>query len=284
MSIQYGRIGKQQLSAFLPLLPENQQELLRERDVYAAGAVKDGYACGVLLFRANSLTADMLHLAVAEPYRRQGIANGLIDCLCESAWQTGTAVLATFAAADRSEPICRLLTRRGDFTIVESEDYICRIPCDTLTSVPLHAAPPAGSRIEPFYKLPEGAQHSFLSHLREENAEFVRGLQEERRQMLEPLCLCVTGHGTVQAAVFCQNQEGSVLLSFAYARSGHSAALVSLVSRLRELLTMAAAKVPYLYIAAVTPESRKLVEKLLPQREIVEHFYTAGWDMNTMGG
>ena len=283
MLIQYGLIAKNQMEAFLPLLPEGRQ-ILNSPDVFAVGAVKDGRACGILVFRADEMTADILHLAVSEAFRRQGIANSLIDFLCKSVWETGTAVLCSFSADDRDAPLCRLLTKRGDFTLAETEDYICRFPCKDLAAVNLSAVPPAGSRIQAFYKLPPDMRSSFFSHLKGDNAGFARGLHEDRARMLEPLCLCAVEQGAVQAAIFCQNQEGSVLLSFVYARPGHVRSLMALTGRLRELLLKAADKVPYLYIAAVTQESRKLVERLLPEREITGRFYTACWDMNTMGG
>ena len=282
MSIQYGRIAPQHFDAFRPLLPE--EFSLQAPHTYAAGAVQDGVACGVLVFRADELTADILWLAVAETHRRQGIATGLIDFLCRSAWETGTALLCTFAAPNRDAPLCRLLTRRGDFTVTETEDYICRFPCRELADIKLPAVPADGCQMEPFYQLPEHARRAFFTPLKEDNAAFAHGLQEEEAQMLAPLCLCMTEHGAVQAAIFCQNQDGNVLLRFAWASPGHPYALAALTGRLRELLVKAADKVPYLCIAAVTPESRKLTEILLSGREVTERFYTACWDMNTMGG
>lgn len=102
--------------------------------------------------------------------------------------------------------------------------------------------------------------------------------------MLEPLCLCTVEKGTVQAAIFCQSQGRDVLLNFVYAHPNHVRSLIILTSHLRDLLMKESEKLDYLQIAAVTPQSRKLVDTLLPQREITHRFYTACWDMNTMGG
>lgn len=281
MSIQYGLIGKTQLPAFLPLLSENPQ-ILNHPDVFAVGAVKERHACGILVFRADEVAADILHLAVAEPFRRQGVANGLIDFLCKSAWESGTAVLCSFSAVNRDAPLCRLLTKRGDFTLTETEDYICRFPCKVPAAAELDGVSAAGN-IKCFYKLPPEVQHNFFSLLKEDNAEFARGLQEEQR-MLEPMCLCTVEKGTVQAAIFCQSQGRDVLLSFVYAHPNHVRSLIILSSHLRDLLMKESDKLDYLQIAAVTPQSRKLVDSLLPQREITHRFYTACWDMNTMGG
>lgn len=282
MSIEYGRIGRDQAEAFRPLLPEGRQTLHGKNEL-AIGAVEDGRACGVLVVRTNEMVADILHLAVSEPYQRRGIADGMLDLLCRTAGEAGVAVLCSFAAAGRDDPLCRLLTHRGDFTLTEEEDYICRFPCDRLAEVNLRGVPSAPC-IRPFYSLPEYVQNDLFSYLERDNAEFARGLREERGRMLQPLCLCALSNHGVQAAVFCQNRDGSVLLSFACARTGHVRALMQLLERLRELLVKAADRVPYLYLAAVTPESRKLIEALLPDREITSRFYTAGWDMTMMEG
>ena len=119
MPIQYGLLTKEHLEALAPMLPEVRQAA-DENNVYAVGAVKDGCLCGVLVFRAGGeLLMDIQYISVAETYRRQGIANGLIDFLCKSAWQSATAVCCTFAAADENEPLYRLFARRGDFTMAE---------------------------------------------------------------------------------------------------------------------------------------------------------------------
>lgn len=282
MQIQYGMIAKEQLTAFRSLLPEGTD--LADPELYAVGAVEEGRACGVLLVRADELVLDVEHLAVAEEYRRQGVADGMIDALCGVAWENSAALTMTFSAADRDAPLCRLLAKRGDFTVTETEDYICRFPCKALGQVELNAAPPSGSRIVQFYSLSEETQRGFLTGMEEDNGEFAAGLREDRARMLDPLCLCtVHENGAVTAAVFCQGEGENVQLAFAYAVPGHTRALMALVARLRDLLEQAADRVPYLTVAAVTPESRKLVETLLPGREVTARFYTACWDMNTMG-
>lgn len=283
MPIQYGLIPKDQMYAFLPLLPKEQQ-IISDRAVFAIGAVKGTSACGILVFRADELTTDIMHLAVSEDFRRQGIANGLIDFICKNAWETGSAVLCTFAASGRDDVLCRLLVRRGDFTVTETEDYICRIPLKALLDVKLHAPLPKDSSITAFYRLPSVVRDRFFKELKETSEAFARGLLEERELMLDPLCLCVLENDSVQSVVFCQNHSGDILLSFAWTRPGRVRVFMALLERLKELLVKASDKVSCLYIAAVTQESRKLVDTIMPGREITEHFYTACWDMNTMGG
>ena len=187
------------------MLPEVRQAA-DENNVYAVGAVKDGCLCGVLVFRAGGeLLMDIQYISVAETYRRQGIANGLIDFLCKSAWQSATAVCCTFAAADENAPLYRLFARRGDFTLAEEEGYICRFPCRELSRVELSAAPPAGTRIAAFYDLPERAQRHFVNEMKKDSPELSAGIFAERGQRLRPLCLCVVDAAeNVRAAIFCR--------------------------------------------------------------------------------
>lgn len=285
MPVQYGLLTKEHLSALARQLPEVEPAAASD-DLYALGAMQDGCICGVLTFRADGeLLIDIQYIAVAEVCRRQGIANGLLDFLCKSAWKSTTAVVATFAAEDWDAPLCRLFIRRGDFTVTESESYICRFPCRELPQIKWKVSLPAGMRITTFYDLPEPAQRRFLNEMRKDNREFAEGLCAERELMLHPLCICaVDSSATVQAAIFCEARGQDVELSLVYAVNGNVHALIALLGRLRELVISAGDRISDLKIAAVTPQSRKLIDKLLPGCEITEKFYTACWDMNTMGG
>ena len=154
MPIQYGLLTKKQLNAVAALLPD--VGLTAATSIYAIGAVKNNYICGILIFRADGeLLIDIQYIAVAKPYRRQGIATGLLDFLCKSAWESTTAIFCTFAASDWDEPLCRLFIRRGDFTLTEAEGYICRFPCKELSKLELNTAPPTGTHIATFYDLPK---------------------------------------------------------------------------------------------------------------------------------
>lgn len=285
MPVQYGLLTKEQLHDLVPLLPDIEQAASAE-NIYAIGAAKADRICGVLVFRADrELLIDIQYIAVAEACRRQGIANGLLDFLCKRAWETTTAVLCTFAAASWDDPLCSLFVRRGDFTLMEEEGYICRFPCKALSQVELSAVPPAGARIAAFYDLPEWARRRFLKEMKSDNPELSAGLCNEPEQMLRPLCLCVVDSvENIRAAIFCQGRGRDVELSLAYGTPNHTRSLVALVGRLRELLLSAGERVSFLRIAAVTPQSQKLVDMLLPAREITERFYTACWDMTEIGG
>lgn len=285
MAIQYGLLTKEQLNAVSHVLPEVEQ-VAAVGNAYAIGAAQDNCICGVLIFRTDGeLLIDIQYIAVVEEYRQQGIANGLIDFLCKSAWESTTAVMCTFAAENWDAPLCRLFIRRGDFTLTESESYICRFPCRELPQIKWNVALPSNLRITTFYDLPELAQRRMINEMKNTSPAFAAGIGEDREQMLCPFCLCaVDSLMNVQAVVFCQQQDQDVELSLAYGLPGQSKALVALLVRLRELVIRSGDRFADLQIAAVTSQSRKLIDKLLPQREIISKFYTACWDMNTMGG
>lgn len=100
MPIQYGLLTKEQLNAVAALLPDVGLTATTG-SIYAIGAVKNNYICGILIFRADGeLLIDIQYIAVAEACRRQGIATGLLDFLCKSALESTTAIFCTFAAAD----------------------------------------------------------------------------------------------------------------------------------------------------------------------------------------
>ena len=222
MPIQYGLLTKEQLNAIAALLPDVGLTATTG-SIYAIGAVKNNYICGVLIFRADGeLLIDIQYIAVAEPYRRQGIATGLLDFLCESAWESTTAIFCTFAAADWDEPLCRLFIRRGDFTLTEAEGYICRFPCKELSRIELNTAPPAGTHIATFYDLPKRVQNRFLNEMKKDNLEFSEGIRAEYEQMLRPLCICVVDSSeNIQAAFFCQGREHDVELPAMYMHWQH---------------------------------------------------------------
>ncbi len=285
MDVQYGLLTIEQMNKLARLLPEV-EAAANDRNIYAIGAVYENSICGVLVFHADEeYLIDIRYIAVIEEYRRQGIADGMIDFLCKRAWESTTAVMCTFAAKDWDAPFCRLLIRRGDFTLTESQSYICRFPCKELSQVEWNVTLPPATRIGIFYDQPELSQRRFMNMMKKDNPEFAAGVSVERELMFYPFCICVVdSSATVHAAVFCQKRERDVELTLAYGTQGNARALIALFGRLRELLLRAGDEVGDLRIAAVTQQSRKMIDKLLPKCEIIGTFFEACWDMNTMGG
>ena len=274
--MDYLRITEATRHWFLPLLPEGEQwAMAHERQVYAIGAVRDKTACGVLVFQVVSPVVEIRFLAVAEGFRRQGVASGMLDYLCRHAWETMMPVVCTFAAADRRDPVCRFFIRQGNFSVVEEAGYDCKIPLAGLSrNTRVTALAASGGQVHPFFSLPQVEQRAFLHQLKREGVPFP---QAGERHFCKPLCLCRTGRaGAVEAAVFLTEDGADLELCTVWCRPNGQ-------RQLMDLLAKVCASMPdgpgWLRIAAVTPQSMALVDKLLPQRQVVARYYRAAWDM-----
>ena len=63
--MQICKVGNKNIRYFLPIIdPLMQQELQRSDQLFAIGAVDDGTACGILIYRMMELSFDIVYLAV----------------------------------------------------------------------------------------------------------------------------------------------------------------------------------------------------------------------------
>ncbi len=274
---EYFRITEDTLHWFLPLLPKNEEDALkRGQDIFAVGAACGRRACGILVFQTGEI-ADIRYLAVAEEYRRKGIATGMVEFLCRHMWESATPVTCTFSAEDMLDPLYCLFDDMGNFSVAREEGFACRIPLAALAENKM-LAPLMGKELghPSFFSLTPLEQKNFLQKMHEQGNLYLREIKEE--QYIKPLCLCGVDGGDVKAAVFVTQEEAPDLeLAFAWCGQGWQKTLI-------ELLAQAGAQIPrnaegYLSIAAVTPVSAGIVEKLLPERETLGGYYRAVWDM-----
>lgn len=277
---QYIRITEKTLHWFQPLLPPEETRLLTcGHPFYAIGAVRDRTACGVLVFQAGPQLADIRYLAVADSYRHQGIATGMVDYLCQHAKASVTPVTCTFAVADLQDPIYLFFAQWDRFSVAPEDGFYCQIPLAGLARQPsLTALRGRGLTPQPFFSLPKAAQRGFLLQLQRQGIYFLREIPEE--QYCQPLCLCCMGAENVEAAIFLTHaeREQDLELVCAWCAPNRHQSLMG-------LLAEACAQLPstedgILRIAAVTPVSAAIVDKLLPQRQITARFYQAAWDMD----
>lgn len=275
--VTYIRITPETLHWFVPLLPEEERQALEQgRRVYAIGAVRDRTACGVLVFQVGAPTVEIRFLAVAEGFRRQGVARGMVEYLCRHAWEQVSPVVCIFAAKNRSDPIYLFFAGLEQFSLVQEEGFCCQVPLAGLSqNERLAALSRAQGQVRPFFSLPQAEQRKFLFQIRQNNVPFPE--EEEQRQYCKPLCLCATGtSGAVEAAVFLAEDGEDLELTCIWCAPGRQ-------QRLMALLARACTQLPegpgWLRIAAVTPQSVALVDKLLPQRQITARYYRAAWDM-----
>lgn len=276
--IEYFRITEDMLHWFLPLLSKSEENTLKNgKDIYAIGAVCDKHACGILVFYLEEM-ADIRYLAVAEDYRRRGIATGMVTFLCRHMLDSVTPVTCTFSAEGPLNPLRLLFTEMGNFSVAEEEGFACRVRLASLAGNKILAPLRARKRSDPsFFSLTPLEQKGFLQKIYGQDIFYLREIREE--QYNKPLCLCVADGGEVKAAIFVTQEKDTpdLELAFAWCAPGCQKMLV-------ELLAQASGQIPedaegYLYIAAVTPASAAIVEKILPEREMLGGYCRAVWDM-----
>ncbi|MBQ7583225.1 MAG: GNAT family N-acetyltransferase [Lachnospiraceae bacterium] len=86
------RIDENTRDSFLPLVPEALKGIISEGEAFCLGCVRDDTAVGVLIFSVENSTGenhevlavlDLLWIATAESFRRQGVASELMEALSE---------------------------------------------------------------------------------------------------------------------------------------------------------------------------------------------------------
>jgi len=277
--IQYIRLTNNTLHWFLPLLPPEEKLALETfKTLYAIGAVKDGRACGIMVFNVSTYLADIRYLAVARSCQRQGIAKGMILYLCRHAMDSATPVACTFSCADKQSPIYLLFAGMDIFSVSELEGFCCRIPMAGLAQKPALARLRSCKRIpRQFFQLPKAQRNQFFQKLLQQDIYYLREIPEE--DYIKPLCLYTADpEGTITAAVFISRtgqNDGDLQLACAWSAFGPPNDLMG-------LLSYACTQLPEkgdLWIAAVNPASASIVNKVLPDRVITDRFYRAAWDM-----
>lgn len=272
----YIRITSETLHWFRPFLTDEEAQVLEnDRTVYAIGAVKDEVACGVLVFQVEESYAEIRYILVADDYRRQKVATGMVEYLCRHAWASVTPVVCYFAASGMDDPVYLFFVGQELFSVVREEGYCCRASLAGIAKNP-HLTAMRSSGGQPFFSLPGSTQRKFLNRLRSQNLFYMNEIDEAR--YCKPLCMCSVGASGVDAVVFlAETEDGQDLeLTFAWCVPGHQ-------RQLMEVFAAACEQLPEregdLRIAAINPASAAIVDKLIPQREITDRYYRAAWDV-----
>ena len=214
--------------------------------------------------------ANIRFLAVAEGYRRRGIATGLIRFLCRYCYDSVTPVLCTFSAPDKTDPVYLLFAEMEDFSVAEAEGYVCQIPLSCLAGDPtLASLAERGRQPRRLFDLSAAARRSLLLDLKRRGPFYLQAGDEEA--LVKPLCLYTRDSEHVTAALFFSRDGTDLELSFAWSAPGGQRDLMGLLGRVA--VQFSAGSRGMLRIAAVSPASAAIVDKLLPGREITARFY-----------
>ena len=184
----YIRITEKTMHWFLPLLSEEEILALQSADAmaYAIGAVSDKTACGVLVFHMRGEIAEITYLAVSDAFRRKGIATGMIQYLCQFAWDSITPIICTFAAADQKDEIYQLFHSMENFSIQEEDGFYCHIPFAEMADAPLAAIRKGNRRYQEFFSLPLTERRCFYEELLSRKVYYLKEIKEEEYE--KPLC------------------------------------------------------------------------------------------------
>ena len=272
---EFIRITDKTLHWFSPLLSEDLcRQLTQQKSVYAIGAVEDRTASGILVFHIGKPATEIRMLAVSPEYRRRGIARGMVGYLCRHAWDTTTPVVCSFAAPNQQDPVYLFFAQLEHFSVAPEDGMICQVPLSQIPLERLAALRNDRFRIRPFFSLPAVTRRQFFLQLQRQHTLLWDDFNGT--DCCQPLCLCAAEDDTRQAAVFVSQDGPDLDLSSARCSPGCHRQLMALLAKISGLLPREGG---YLRIAAVTPVTVSLVDKLLPKREVLARYYQAAWDM-----
>lgn len=278
--LEVTRLTESNLHWFQSILtPTWMEKLYHDANTTALGAVRDGAACGVLIFHEIGPVADIVYLTVSDSYRRQGIATALVQFLCRYANQSVTPVTCTFLAEDDDDPMLNLFRDLPTFTVTEEDGYCCTISFAQLRK-PNRLSHLCGlaQNVRPFFSLPALVQRNFRTHLAAAGVPYLREMSTDPKDYAAELCLCCLTQDSVDAALFVEPAEDGLYLSLAWCLPGKQRSLMGLLAQACGRVTADDSQ-GNLHLAAVTPAVTSIAEKLFPDRTITGRFYQAVWDM-----
>lgn len=267
---------------FAPLLPEELTgKLKQDKTFYLIGAVKDKTACGVLAFSMEK-TVNIEYIAVSQGYPWQDVANKMLDFLCSYMAEEAMLILCTFAVGDENEPLYRIFEKREDFFLEQTEGsrrYLTKTQIrnnETLGNVKYQAGSVRG-----FFDLTQREQREFLKKLEDKKIPYLSD-PAVYDNLIRPLCFTIGTKGKIKAAVFIGHgrEQSEYQLSFVWCEQGSARELLSLLAAAKEKLLEEMPEDGTLFVEAVEPEADSILNKLFPEAETDDRYYTAVWDMD----
>ncbi|MCL2633079.1 MAG: GNAT family N-acetyltransferase [Oscillospiraceae bacterium] len=274
------KITGETIKWFAPILTQEHVEMILREELYAIGAISEGTACGVLVFSLDEPLFMVEYIAVSDEYRRQGVGTTMLQFLCSFADETVSPVVCSFAANGKTDPMYLFFAEQDNFSVSEEEGYVCQVDISELKDIKLPDSQNT-MPIVPFFELSKADRNIFWLNLKRDGEQYVQDLASgEDEDYVKPLCLCAKNNNGIQAAIFIEDaQEDGLYVSFVWCLPDAKKQLIALFSQLLKEVPKVRPE-GKLSVAAVTPASVALTEKLLPGKEIIANFYLASWDMN----
>ena len=277
---EYLKITERTYAWFETLFSREQKEaFLNDRNLFAIGAVFSGIACGRLIFRNTGSYIQIIDIFVHERFRNYGLGRGMLRFLLKYAYREKVPVLAYFSDVEKDGRIKHFFEKDRVFSIKKTEGFYCRARA---TDVRVKELLDLNKRHSKDFSV-----RSFLSLSPEIKKSFFEGRYSAGDYMAREanckkkhrrLCLYASKGRRINAVLFASlRRDGNVELDYLWGRKGASSSTVFLLSEAIKRV-IKPKKNYYIYIAAVSPVTEKIVERLLPKREILKRYYRAIFD------
>lgn len=254
--------------------PELESQLSKRADFGAIGALERDVACGALVFCEQKTHISIEYLIVADEFRREGVGAALVAYLCERAAEREKLVYVFFLSPEGRELHGFFSSLPGFY--VQQADALCyRISLaelaekNALDSLNL-------PRVETqFLTLPKKVQNDFYRR---------QGLLEDGivhpEDFLDTLCLAtVDGGALTSCALVEKGTKDGLYLSYVWVQKGYERSVMAVLCEIRaRIAEKNRCSDKFLYISAVNPESKHLLQHLFPKLRPCGAYWEASFD------
>lgn len=260
-------------AGYASLLTIEEQMRLLEGNLFGFTAFWEGYAVGILLYEKQMDALWISRIYVDSGYRRQGIAKGLLQQICNLADAAGTELRLSFDGESIRDPLYRLLASTHAFYLERAEGFEAYLTEDEVSDICKRYAKRKGTAF-PFFSVPEQMQSEFIAHIQKEYPLIAWELEEAQGQYHKDLSFCVTDGENIQAVSLLKRRGNAALdLQLLYSLPGKG--LLAAVALQGSIAALAEEGIKPVYISVVNEASMRILDKMCPHYRIVKRFYMA---------
>lgn len=193
------RITQQNMDAFAPLIPEELLYEVADPAHFALGAVWTGYAVGVLLYELIEGEEEMPYvqlkwLYTAQDFRKQGVANALMECFYTILNEAGIKNLMCEIPASPDDDILCAFLRAWDFSFSWRKKYELTLTLEELLEYAFFEEQIDLRAVRPLSVLSRAQINRKL--------ELLSATNERAKQLLKP-----GGWDLIDAGISCGTEE-----------------------------------------------------------------------------
>ena len=274
---EYLKITADTYSWFEKLFSREQKAaFLNDRNLFAIGAVFSGIACGRLIFRNTGSYIQIIDIFVHERFRHYGLGRGMLLFLLKYAYREKVPVIAYFSDEKEDGKVRRFFETDKLFSIKKTGGFYCRVSTKDIRVKELLDLNKRHSKdfsVHTFSSLSPETRKAFFEGRNAAGDHMAREVLTKRG--LRRLCLYVAKGRKINAVAFASlRRDGNIELDYLWARKGASSSALFLLSEEIKMV-LKPKKNFYIYIAAVSLATERIVDRLLPKREVLKYYYRA---------